>query len=192
MTATGVALAALALAPGVVLEVEVEEDWHGLPSGRALLAGSPALGAVGEPAIVSAAAGRATIGAGAYWAVVRCRAGAAVWLGGPAAEDTRTARDAGGGWVAGATLAGLALPLDLLGHPPAGGEAAAAATALRVGGAGGRCGARRRPRDDPLTAPLAAAVADRPAGGLVRLPIAFAATVPGTIAVSPPRIVYDI
>ena len=168
VTATGVALAALALAPGVVLEVEVEEDWHGLPSGRALLAGSPALGAVGEPAIVSAAAGRATIGAGAYWAVVRCRAGAAVWLGGPAAADTRTARDAGGGWVAGATLAGLALPLDLLGHPPAGGEAAAAATALRVGGA--VVGAERDGdrATYPLTAPLAAAVAGRPAGGLVR------------------------
>ena len=104
VSATGIALAALPLAPGMVLDLEVQEDWRGLPSGRALLAGSVALGAVGEPAIVSAAAGPATIGAGLHWAVVRCRAGAAVWLAAAAGADSRTARDAGGGWVAGAAL----------------------------------------------------------------------------------------
>ena len=44
----------------------------------------------------------------------------------------------------------------------------------------------------PLVAPLGAALAGVPAGGLVRVPVAFTATAPGTIAVSPPRIVYDL
>ena len=99
-----------------------------------LLTGSVALGAVGEPAIVSAAAGPATIGAGVHWAVVRCRAGAAVWLAAAAGADSRTARDAGGGWVAGAALPALAPAFELLARA-ADGDDVAAATALRVGGA---------------------------------------------------------
>ena len=190
VTATGIALAALALAPGVVLDVEVQEDWRGLPSGRALVAGSVALGAAGEPAIVSAAAEPATIATGTHWAVVRCRAGAAVWLAAPAGAGTRTARDAGDGWVAGAALPGLALPIDLLARTAAGAEAAAA-TALRVGGAvvpAARDGDRAT---YALAAALTVALAGAPAG-LVRVPMTFTTTVPGTVAVSPPRIVYDL
>jgi hypothetical protein len=102
------------------------------------------------------------------------------------------ARDDGGGWAAGAPLPALAPAFELLARTAVGEDTAAAATTLRVGGtvvAAERDGDRA---SYPLTAPLTAALAAAPPGGLVHVPVTLTTTAPGTIAVSPPRIVYDL
>jgi hypothetical protein len=191
VTASGLALALLPLEPETEVDVEVQEDWNGAPSGRIVAAGRASLHELGG-------AGWATVffddqpvlDANPYWLVLQARQGGAVWLTEPADAALRALRgDATAGWEREQASGGLRALYRVFSRV-ANGDAQPP-TGLTVAGGSVAGTAQNGDRTYDLAAALNAGLAGA-APGLVSLPLDLTATVAGSITVYPPRIEYDV
>jgi hypothetical protein len=182
LTATGVAVPLVALAPGTRVKIEVREDWQGVPSGRSLAAGTLDAGAPGDTVWSSATFDPVVVASGAAWIVVRAEKGEAVWL---AAEDEserlRVVRT-NGGPPAEVGLDGLRPLFELFTR--SGAAAAVPPTSMTVGGVAVQAARVGDRATYDFTAALAA--------GSGEVPLVFSSSAAGTLTVSPPHVEFRL
>lgn len=176
---TGLALPLFSLSTGTKVSLELQEDWHGFPSGKrlaaattaALPAGSSALATVFFPAVV--------VPAGSVWVVARASHGRAVLLTEPAASDLSAVRTPDGGPAVETSYPACALPARLFTRSGAAAEEPAVSLAVGSTAVSAAAGSY------DLTAALTAL-----GGGAAAL--TFTCAVPGTVTVHPPHVEYAL
>jgi hypothetical protein len=199
VSASGVALAVMAMADEVELRVEVQADWQGRPSGRTLAAGAVALSAPGESAWSLVPFRESVVlPPQPHWLLATAVRGAAVWLAraGDGAVRLLAAGAPAGAGTEQSVLAGLEARHELVSRTET--AAPRPQTGLAVGtvavptmappGGGERADAQRF----DLTAALNAYLASHTAGApVVSVPLTFRAIAAGRVTVYPPSVTYD-
>jgi hypothetical protein len=178
-TVQGLSLAVLSLADRTALDVGLQEDHGGRPSGRALLEGSVTLDEAGRRAWVNVPAADALLPSGRYWVVVRTGRGQAVWLTAEGTEPLLVLGQTEG------VLEGCQALHRLLARGPADTPELAVLVGDQEAAAAGET--------HDLAPALAQHLATLPkVPSLVSVPIRFRSTASGLVTVYPPRIEYDL
>jgi len=190
ITTTGIALALLPLLEQTSLLVEIQEDWHGRPSGKQVAGGTIALDRLGTPGWVALQLpDPITLPTRPHWLMLRAASGHAVWLTQPGSAPL--------GLLDGSSLfplAGLEARYGFivlssiaeqspLTHP----------TTLSIGDAPivaipDTKGAMHY----DLTAALNAALEEAADETLPIIPITVTSSLPGFLTLYPPRVEYDL
>jgi hypothetical protein len=191
ITATGVAFGLLPLLEQTSLQVEIQEDWQGSPSGKRVADGTIFLDRVGAPGWVTLRLpDPITLPTRPHWLIVRAASGRAVWL--------THAGSAPLGLLDGSTfipLAGLEtryvfiVPRTIVGNPaPSSTLVIGNAVLTSIPGADGAI-------TYDLTAALNAALHDAaPGQAMMPMLITITATssLPGLLTLYPPHVEYDL
>jgi hypothetical protein len=185
LSATGVALPLVAVLAGTQVSIELQEDWHGAPSGKQLAAATASVGQLGAAEEATVFFDPVVLASGPVWIVLRAAKGDAVWLA--ATDETkelRVVRAPDGEAATETVLPGLAPLCELFTR--SGDAAGGSGTVLAVG-------ATQVPAvqdGDRSTYDIAAALQAH--GGAGSIPLTFTSPVAGTITVYPPHVEYEL
>jgi hypothetical protein len=188
----------MATATGTELLVEVQEDWHGGPSGKAVATGRVQLGRIGQRRWVLALFPEEVVLPQApYWLLVKAASGHAVWLAEAGDQALRVIdQTPRGGCTERGEVAGQAALFQFLSRRSPGQQAEQGPPiAIHIGEQVAPIlpvnEADRQPFD--LTAALNAYLAAQPGTGeLIPVELSFQARFLGLVTIYPPRIVYDL
>lgn len=197
ISVNAVVLGLMSISSKAELQIEVQEDWRGRPSGRTLAEGKVTLeltagrcwSIVRFPAPVVMTSAR-------HWIVVKAKTGSAIWLVQCKDSSVRVAERAGEKsiWSETSVLSGVqALYRFVLPGPVENGRP----VTISIGD--GELGLTEPQPDEPgvrefdMTHALKAHIAGRPADGpCANVELTFTAAGPGFITVYPPSIDYDV
>lgn len=195
-TVSGVAVALMATANNTEVYVNLQEDWHGLPSGKRLATGTLMLEEVGrrswatllfpEPIVLSS---------NLYWLLMKVSSGRAVWLteaGDIPARVLEEPDDSGASWAELSVLDGLQAIHRLISRSKRAQEQRSISLAI-----GKHTIEMVDEQDDvrtyDLTSSLNDYLGDLPSDGPVAtIPVTFKAALPGLVTVYPLAIEYDL
>ena len=197
ISVSGIAFGVMALSKKTELLVELQEDWHGQPSGKKLAGGTIALEQPGLCNWVTLLFSKATaLPAQSHWILVKAASGRAVWLAnsGTGTSSVRILDRPSemAVWSEVSILNGLEALYQLISHSDKAQKQQPATlsigthTVARINTANGS-------QTFDVTNALKACLADQPSSSITTtVPLTFTAIARGIITVYPPHIEYDI
>jgi hypothetical protein len=205
ISASGIGLGLLPVADGTEVAIELQEDWRGLPSGKALASATLRPGPAGlRQWFVGQLAATVILSAQTYWLLAKATQGSAVWLS--TAEDKAASvlmlerASPTTPWVKRSAVNGQTARYRLL-SPAAPAGASGQATALSVGDkvvaaahpeGHGIFDISANAQENALVYDLADALntylQEQAQAGPTEIPLTFVPGAPGFITVYPPRI----
>ncbi len=197
----GIALGLMAVLPATEISLQVQTDWQGLPSGKALASCAATLQEAGRMqwAILSFK-DPVTLSTGPYWILVSATKGDAVWLVQPGDNAPGLLQFEAGEWTQATRLQGYTALYRLLPPPAAAsqmaGQSAPPAVQLLIGtqqvnGASQSDGSRLFDIASATNAFLAALHAGKTPLTQVEIQLEFASGSVGSLSVYPPNVAYS-
>ena len=205
VSAAGIALGVMALAPDTQLAVELESDWHGAPSGKRISGGSVSLTDAGHKQwIIVSWKDPVALAGEPFWVLASATKGAAVWLAETGSDSVRLLAKEAGAWSEAAKLDGLRALYRLLPYvsvvtetPKDTGPQPAPEVRLSIGddvltGELQSDGNLLFDVTAPVNTYLVAARPGAPPPSSTSVPLVFTTGNAGLITVYPPHIEYDL
>ncbi len=196
--ASGVALALMALVGDTAVQVALQEDWRGRPSGKALAEGTVLLEQAGAPRWATLLfPGPVVLPSQPHWLLVRPSRGQALWLTAAGSTPVRLMEATSKGEIGGelSVLEGQQALYSFLSRGKQ--VQGQAAFGMLVGAqpvAPGSAPPDGQPdtRITDLASALGAYLASQATTATVSVSLTFSASVPGILTVYPPRVEYEV